>query len=138
MQTYFIDTWLWIALVDETRSEFAIAEKITDEIFAGTQALYTSEMVFTEFLAWCSGRGTQLREIAVEMIEGIRAEPRVIVVAQTHLQFQRSFERYKQFKDKEWSLTDCASMIAMADHNATCAITNDKHFTQAMFTIRNS
>ena len=138
MPAYFIDTWLWIALLDEKRQEHETAEAIIDDIMAGTDLIYTSEMVFTELLAWFSKRGAKLRAVVVEIIEEIRFESRITVLDQTHMQFERALARYKMYQDKEWSLTDCASMIAMADHNIPCAITNDHHFAQAQFMIRNS
>jgi predicted nucleic acid-binding protein len=37
--------------------------------------------------------------------------------------------------DKEWSLTDCISFIAMEDRGITEAMTADHYFEQAGFTI---
>jgi predicted nucleic acid-binding protein len=37
--------------------------------------------------------------------------------------------------DKDWSLTDCISFIAMEDQRITDALTGDKHFTQAGFRV---
>jgi hypothetical protein len=35
--------------------------------------------------------------------------------------------------DKEWSLTDCISFVAMNERNITDALTSDHHFEQAGF-----
>jgi len=37
--------------------------------------------------------------------------------------------------DKEWSLTDCISSVAMNERNITDALTSDHHFEQAGFRI---
>jgi len=37
--------------------------------------------------------------------------------------------------DKEWSLTDCISLVVMNERGITDALTNDHHFEQAGFQI---
>ena len=37
--------------------------------------------------------------------------------------------------DKEWSLTDCISFVAMNERDITDALTSDHHFEQAGFRI---
>jgi predicted nucleic acid-binding protein len=51
--------------------------------------------------------------------------------------FERAFAVYAKFADKEWSLVDCASFEMMRDEKLKDALTNDGHFTQAGFVIRN-
>jgi len=40
-----------------------------------------------------------------------------------------------QRPDKEWSLTDCISLVVMNERGITDALTNDHHFEQAGFQI---
>src|SRR5947199_324028 len=40
---------------------------------------------------------------------------------------------YSQRPDKEWSLTDCVSFVAMQRREITDALTKDHHFEQAGF-----
>lgn len=57
---------------------------------------------------------------------------RVIEVSPAH--FARGMELYNERPDKEWSLTDCISLVVMADEGITDALTGDRHFEQAGFT----
>jgi uncharacterized protein len=44
-------------------------------------------------------------------------------------------ELFSARPDKEWSLTDCISFVAMNERNITDAPTSDHHFEQAGFRI---
>ncbi|HEU0008777.1 MAG TPA: PIN domain-containing protein [Verrucomicrobiae bacterium] len=45
----------------------------------------------------------------------------------------RALELYHQHSDKEWTLTDCVSFVAMRERGVTEALTADHHFEQAGF-----
>ena len=45
----------------------------------------------------------------------------------------RALELYHQHSDKEWTLTDCVSFVAMRERGVTEALTGDHHFEQAGF-----
>lgn len=47
--------------------------------------------------------------------------------------FQRGINLYNARPDKEWSLTDCISFVAIQDHGVTEALTPDRHVEQAGF-----
>ncbi|MGB8982653.1 MAG: PIN domain-containing protein [Anaerolineales bacterium] len=139
MPTYFVDTWFWIALIDKKSDEHEQAESISREIGNENTLLLTSEMVFTELLAYFSKKEQCLREAASELVQELfQRDAQITIVHQTHDQFERALGRYRKFKDKQWSLTDCASMLIMDAHSITTAITNDHHFTQAGYNIKNS
>lgn len=53
---------------------------------------------------------------------------------QTHEQFSMALGLYEQRADKKWSLTDCASFLAMQEEGITDALAHDDHFQQAGFT----
>ncbi|MEK7795149.1 MAG: PIN domain-containing protein, partial [Candidatus Hydrogenedentota bacterium] len=42
---------------------------------------------------------------------------------------------YQDYHDKSWSLTDCISFVVMRDRGIAHALTADRHFEQAGFTI---
>jgi predicted nucleic acid-binding protein len=48
---------------------------------------------------------------------------------------QRGFDLFSKRPDKEWSLTDCISFVVMQEHGVTDALTTDRHFAQAGFTM---
>jgi predicted nucleic acid-binding protein len=90
-------------------------------------------MVLTEVLNFYS-KGTTLREAAASSAQSLRSDPNVTIVPQTSLQFQNALELYKERSDKEWSLTDCASILIMKEMGITAVLTHDTHFRQAGFT----
>ncbi len=56
------------------------------------------------------------------------------IVPATREQMDRALELYHQHRDKEWTLTDCASFVVMREQGLTEALTEDRHFEQAGFT----
>ena len=46
----------------------------------------------------------------------------------------RALHLYAQHRDKQWTLTDCASFVVMRENNISTALTADHHFAQAGFT----
>ena len=49
--------------------------------------------------------------------------------------FQAGLELYRSRPDKEWSLTDCISFVVMKERGIAEALTGNRHFEQAGFTI---
>ena len=47
--------------------------------------------------------------------------------------WNEALELYHQHRDKQWTLTDCASFIVMRERGITEALTGDRHFEQAGF-----
>jgi predicted nucleic acid-binding protein len=74
-----------------------------------------------------------LRKAVAALIRRLRATPNVTIIPQTSLQFQKALDLYEQSFDKDWSLTDCASFIAMRELKITEALAHDEHFEQARF-----
>ena len=47
--------------------------------------------------------------------------------------FQRGVELFRARPDKEWSLTDCISIVVMTEKRISEALSTDRHFEQAGF-----
>ncbi len=47
--------------------------------------------------------------------------------------FDRALELYHQYLDKEWTLTDCSSVLVIRERGLTDVLTADRHFEQAGF-----
>jgi predicted nucleic acid-binding protein len=54
---------------------------------------------------------------------------------QTSADFGTALALYEARPDKEYSLTDCRSMLALRAMGLSEILTNDHHFTQEGFTI---
>jgi uncharacterized protein len=132
---YFADTSFWIALLDKREKEAhnaanALKRKIGDDIV-------TSELVLIELLAWFSDEGEHLRRLACNLVKEIRRSP-ITLVAHTDDLFRKAFDQYERVSnDKEWSLVDCASFEIMRERSIVDALTLDRHFREAGFTIAN-
>ena len=97
--------------------------------------LVTTEMILTELANFFSWRGAFLRKSAGDFIQEIRSDPNIEIELQTTSLFQRALSEYIRHIDKEWSLTDCASILVMRSRGLFEVLTNDHHFEQAGFTI---
>ena len=90
-------------------------------------------MVLTELLNSFAESGSHLRQVATRGVVRFRESPRIVIVPQTSLLFERALNRYKDMADKSWSLTDCASFLIMEEMQITVALAHDRHFVQAGF-----
>lgn len=127
----FVDTWFWIAVINEKDQHHRKAR----DILARTRAarLITTEMVIAELLNMYAGKGSFWRSKVVQFVDGLRKDKRTTIVEQTPEQFFKAFGKYKLHVDKEWGLTDCASFVLMEEQSLQYALTDDRHFEQAGF-----
>ena len=73
------------------------------------------------------------RRLGVMLVEQVNREARFHLVENSDALFVRGFDLYRRRADKGWSLTDCISLVVMAEEELTDALTNDHHFEQAGF-----
>ena len=57
------------------------------------------------------------------------------MLPQSRADFDAAMALYESRPDKEYSLTDCRSMLALRALGLTEVLTNDHHFTQEGFAI---
>lgn len=133
MTRVFADAVYWIASANRRDQFHTRVVAVTRSL--GRISLVTTEDVLNEFLAFYSGRGPTLRDLAAETVEKALANPLVVVLPQSHQTFLGGLALYKARPDKEYSLTDCVSMEAMRREGLNEALTNDAHFKQEGFRI---
>jgi predicted nucleic acid-binding protein len=131
--TVFADTFYWLA-VARPRDPWHAAARRWAAANASTP-LVTTDEVLTEFLNALAGAGPAGRTYAAATVHDIRNDPHAIVLPQTRADFDAALALYEGRPDKQYSLTDCRSMLAMRSLGLTEALTNDHHFTQDGFTI---
>src|SRR5262249_47567660 len=127
----FADTSYWTALVNPRDELHRKARSVSREF--PSARVVTSEMVLAEFLNGFSDGGPWLRGAAVRAVEALRSDQTAAIVPQETEQFRSAVKNYGQFKDKSWSLTDCASFQVMRERGIRAALTHDIHFVQAGF-----
>ena len=106
MKIVFADTGYWVAVLNPKDDWNTRANEVSRSL--GKVRIVTTEMVLAELLAALSK--VSVRPMAVQGVESICTDPNIEVVPQTSLQFGEAFATYKRMVDKEWSLTDCASL----------------------------
>lgn len=130
---YFADTFWWIALANPKDTWHARA--LSWEATHPQAQLVTTEEILSEFLTWFAGTGPAGRAHASATARGIIGDPSIQVLPQTSADFAAALTLYEARPDKEYSLTDCRSMLAMRGLGISEVLTNDHHFTQEGFTI---
>ncbi|HYI13582.1 MAG TPA: PIN domain-containing protein [Thermoanaerobaculia bacterium] len=133
MSLYLVDTWYLIALLDRSEPGHRAAARLDASI--PPRSMVTHEGVLTELLAFYSGEGVRVRDLAARITR--RALREYTVVPADRALFLRALERYERRPDKEYSLVDCMSMVLMEERGIRHVLTNDHHFTQAGFILVN-
>lgn len=130
-RTLFADSGHWIALL---HSRDQMHERATEvaAIFESVP-IVTTQMALVEALNHLSSEGEQLRNLAIGLVRELQSRPEVEIIPQTDEQFDAAMERYEARSDQSWSLTDCASFLAMERLGITEALAYDRDFEQAGF-----
>ncbi len=129
----FADTFYWIAVLSPR--DPAHGRVMAWGRTAGTIRLVATDEVLTEVLNWFSGAGAYWRGKAATFVHSLRSDPNVDVLPQTRTDFDAALALYEAMPDKDYSLTDRRSMVALRALGITEVLTNDHHFTQEGFTI---
>jgi predicted nucleic acid-binding protein len=130
---YFADTFYWIALIHPKDAWHPAVLA-----WAGGHAsapLVTTSEVLTEVLNWFATKGRAGRLLAAKAVHAIRADASVQVLPATTADFDAALALYEARPDKDYSLTDCRSMLALRALSISEVLTNDHHFTQEGFTL---
>jgi predicted nucleic acid-binding protein len=132
-RTLFADTFYWIALIFPRDAFHAVVSSFSRTL--GSVRLVTTDEVLAEVLSHFAGLGPYWRGKAATLIRDLRSDPDVDVLPQTRADFDAALTLYEARPDKEYSLTDCRSMVALRALGVTEVLSNDHHFTQEGFTI---
>jgi predicted nucleic acid-binding protein len=130
MRTVFADTGFYIAVGSPRDQHFPAAQRLLHS-FRGR--ILTTEYVLLEVANFLSS--IESRAGLVQLMKQIEADADTKVVASSHSLWSRGLQLYRNRPDKNWSLTDCISFVVMQDQNVTEALTADRHFAQAGFSI---
>jgi predicted nucleic acid-binding protein len=133
MRRVFADALYWVALAHRNDQWHRRAVLASQQL--GTVPLVTTDEVLDEFLAHFSGYGRLLRSRAARTVRNLFSNPSIEIISQTRQSFLDGLTLYEARPDKEYSLTDCISMVTMQQEGITEILTHDNHFTQEGFTI---
>jgi predicted nucleic acid-binding protein len=131
MQAVFADSFYFFALVNSNDPAHIKAVAVSRDY---TGRLVTSAFVLVEFADGCATLPHR-RAIVAQAVDELCNNSNVVVHPCTDQLFQAGWRLYQQRPDKEWSLTDCISFVVMQREGITEALTGDRHFEQAGFSV---
>ena len=133
MSGYFADAGYWIALINPDDELHASAVEYESLLKSAREQIVTTQLALNEVLNPRSGSTRQRRQDAVSLVNRILADPQITVIPQTPEQFSAALAMLAHRLEREWSITDCASFLAMEEAGIWEALSGDRHFEQAGF-----
>lgn len=130
MSACFADSFYYIALLNRLDAAHDKAVALSESLERPT---VTTAWVLTEVADALSA--PQQRQGVVRLVDALRVDPACAIVPASEELLERGFGLYRSRAGKDWSLTDCISFVAMRDRGLSDALTADRHFEQAGFTI---
>jgi len=132
MRRVFADTYYWIALLNDRDQGHAAARAISQTL--PQPGIVTTQEVLSEVLTYFCAYGRQVRQTIAAFIRQILTDPAITVHPQSSQSFLSGLALYEARPDKEYSLTDCISMLVMRQDAITEVLTNNDHLNQEGFT----
>ena len=130
MSVVFADTHYFLAQFNPEDQDHAKAAAFTQS-FHGR--MLTTDWIIVE-LADAFARQPN-RAIFIAIYRSLLTSGELVIVPADRTLLQAGISLYAQRPDKEWSLTDCISFAVMQREAITEALTADRHFEQAGFTV---
>jgi uncharacterized protein len=130
MRTVFVDAAYYIAILNPRDQYAAFARRVAHERLERT---VTTALIVTEVCNYLSA--PRYRQSVCKLVETLNSTVQTDLIYPDVSLWNRTHELYAARTDKSWSLTDCMSFIVMQDQSLTEALTADRHFEQAGFTI---
>jgi len=130
MNPCFADSSYFIALLSKKDAHHEMATKLSKEL---RKDIVTTSWVLAETSA--SMNTVHTRQLFVGLVAYLRSDIYVTVLPPTAEAFDKGFELFGARLDKAWSMVDCISFITMQEFGIDDALTTDKHFAQAGFSV---
>ena len=124
----FGDAFFYVALINRKDEHH---EQVMEWARGFTGEIVTTQWVLTEVAD--AFAESHIRRRLKEGFEEMARDPATRIIEVSPEYFARGLARYDARPDKEWSLTDCISIVVMGDEGLTEALTEDGHFEQAGF-----
>ncbi|MFN0078409.1 MAG: type II toxin-antitoxin system VapC family toxin [Prosthecobacter sp.] len=128
MKISFADTFFYVALLDVRDQHH---ERVNAHLREHDDFHVTTRWVLVELANALAG--TAFRLAAARLISRLESDADTMVVKSNDELYERGLKLYIERPDKDWSLTDCISILVMQEHQITEALTRDRHFEQAGF-----
>ncbi len=128
----FVDTWAWIALLDDTDQYHRDAQKAHRKLLRKRHKYVTSDFVLNELINYLYSIGPAHKAQAAINTLLARADGGTLpLIHVSPPQFRRAWELRQRYDDKpDISFVDFTSMVIMQDLGLTEVFTGDAHFLQ--------
>jgi hypothetical protein len=133
MKPFFVDTSGWCAVYDRSDDNHGKALAFWQKMAPSTGTLYTSDYVLDEALTLLRVRTGHT--VAVEFGRLILASEVVKIIHVSASRWQKAWELFIKYGDKDFSFTDCTSFIIMQELNLKEVLAFDHHFRQMGFIL---
>lgn len=130
MTPVFADTSYYLALLSPRDQHHDAAVRLGGAL---RRPVVLTEFILLELANTFSA--DDARDRLVEFWKHLRSDRFVTIVAASSELIDRGFDLFARRQDKRWSLTDCISFVVMKERGLTEALTADRHFEQAGFSI---
>ncbi|MGH2842657.1 MAG: type II toxin-antitoxin system VapC family toxin [Solirubrobacteraceae bacterium] len=133
MNALFVDTAGWMACADAADPAHARSCAARDAAIEAGRIFVTTDFVVDETLTLIRFRvGLAAAGAWWHQIDG---SPRLRWERIDGDRFEKARDLFFQYKDKDFSFTDCTSFIVMHDLRLRQALTTDRHFRQMGFRL---
>jgi hypothetical protein len=131
MNAVFVDTAGWMACADRADPAHDLASAARDAALESGRTLVTTDYVADETLTLLRLRlGAAAARAWWEQVDG---SPRLRWERIDHERFEKARQFFFQYRDKDFSFTDCTSFVVMRELRLTEALSTDRHFRQMGF-----
>jgi len=128
----FVDTSGWCAIYDCADSRHPEAVELWHALAKTTGLLYTTDYVVDETITLLRVRVGH--SPAVEFGKTVLSSKVIRMIPISAERWQKAWDLFVRYQDKEFSFTDCASFAVMRELKLQEAMAFDQHFTQMGFT----
>ena len=128
MRTLFADTFFFLALLNASDEAHERAKTACSQ---PDQRLVTTAWIINE-VADGLARVTN-RAGVISFLNALKNDPEMEIIVPSRELLEAGIDLYSRHSDKEWTLTDCISFVAMKEERISEALTGDPHFEQAGF-----
>jgi uncharacterized protein len=129
MKSVFIDTSFIIAMFTPEDHHHKQALQIAQNLFNYQKIWITDAIIYELGNAFVKTN----KNIVAEFIRDCYTTEQIHVVKTDEVLLMNALERYANYLDKDWSLTDCISFEVMKENDIAIAYSSDHHFEQAGF-----
>ena len=126
--TVFADAFFYIALINRD-DEYHQRALDFARTFRGR--VVTTRWILMEVADALAASKVRFRVRAA--LREVESDPETQIIEASAEWFERGLNFYHDRADKDWSLTDCISFLAMQETGLHEALTGDHHFAQAGF-----